>query len=196
MTAQTMTSRSSSQTLYVFAATAIALLIGWGLMSYVTGNTRPVTLDGVSAAVPSGWVIEQPTTGPLNTGSEVAGLVFTARDPLDPETRYLVSSLPASPDTDLGATTAIRNLQRAQDLTAYRVLEQTPVSLSGRDGYRVSFAYVDASQADRVPVVYEGVDYYFAEGDHTIVVTLETARSIEDALGAFQAFAAEVGLGE
>jgi len=196
MTAQTMTPRSSSQTWVVFAATAIALLIGWGLMNFVTGMTRPVTVDGVSTAIPSGWVIEQPTTGPLTTGPKVAGLVFTARDPLDPETRYLVSSLPASPDTDLGATAAIRNLQRAQDLTAYRVLEQTPVTLSGRDGYRVSFAYVDASQADRVPVVYEGVEYYFAEGDQTIVVTLESARTIEDALAAFQDFAAEVGLGE
>lgn len=196
MTAQTMTTRSSSQTWTVFAVTAIALLIGWGLMNFETGKTRPVALGGVSAAVPSGWVIEQPNTGPLSTGSEAVGLVFTARDPLNPETRYFVSSLPAAPDTDLGATAAFRNLQRAQDLTAYRVIGQNPVSLSGRDGYRVSFAYVDASQVDRVPVVYEGVEYYFAEGDRTIVVSLETARSIEDALDAFQAFAAEVGLGE
>jgi hypothetical protein len=93
-------------------------------------------------------------------------------------------------------TASIRNLERAQHLTAYRVLEQTPVTLSGRSAYRVTFAYVDASRVDAAPVVYQGVDYYFAEGDRTIVVTLETARSLDEALISFRGFAAGVGLGE
>jgi hypothetical protein len=76
------------------------------------------------------------------------------------------------------------------------VLEQTPVTLSGRDGYRVTFAFVDAGQVNQVPVVYQGVDYYFVEGDRTIVVTLETTRSLDEELAAFQDFVSEVGLGE
>lgn len=196
MSAQTMTMRSNTQTWLVFAVTAIALLIGWGLMRFTLGQTRAVDVEGVSAAVPAGWTVEQPQTGPLAGGPEVAGLVFTARDPLTPGTRYLVSSLPAAPDTDLASTAAVRNLQRAQDNTAYRVLDQTPINLSGREGYRVTFAYVDASQADQAPVVYQGVDYYFAEGDRTLVISLETRDSLEDALPAFRDFAAGVGLGE
>ncbi len=196
MAAQAMTNRSSSQTWMVIAVTAIALLIGWGIKNFTEGQTRAVTESGISAVVPAGWLVEAAGTGPLSSGQGSEGLAFAVRDPLNPDTRYLVTTLPASPDGDLSDAAAIRNLQRAQDNTAYRVLEQTPVTLSGRDGYRVTFAYVDAAQVDQVPVVYQGVDYYFAEGDRTIVVTLETTHALDDELDAFQDFAAEVGLGE
>jgi hypothetical protein len=196
MTAQIMVQRSNTQTLVVVVATAIALLIGWGLKGFVEGQTRDVTVEGIRAAVPAGWLVEQSSSSLLTGGPENTGLVFTAQDPLDPETRYLVSALPAAPDSDLAATAAFRNLQRAQDNLAYRMFEQTLVSLEGRDGYRVNFAFVDATRVDRAPVVYHGVDYYFAEGDQTIVITLETTRPLETALTAFRDFAAGVGLGE
>ena len=196
MAAQTMTMKSTGQTRIVIAFTVIALLVGWGVKSFVEGQTRPVTQGGISAEVPSGWQVDTDESGPLSGGSQSTGLVFTARDPLAPETRYLVSSLPGSPEGDLATTAAIRNLQRAQSQTAYRVLEQTPVTLEGRAGYRVTFAYVDAGRIDQVPVVYEGVEYYFAEGDRTIVVTLETTLALEEAIDGFRDFASEVGLGE
>lgn len=195
MAAQTMSQRSGSHAWMVFVVTAIALLIGWGLKGFTEGQTREIAQGGVTATLPAGWVVENAQGGPLGGGQTSIGLVFTARDPLDPATRYLVTTLPASPETDLAAAAALRNLQRAQDNTAYRVLEQTPVTLKGRDGYRVTFAYVFAGRVDEVPVVYQGIDYYFVDGDATIIVTLETTQSLEDALGAFQDFAAEVGLG-
>jgi hypothetical protein len=192
----TMTNnRSNTAAWLVLAVTAVALIIGWGLRSFAQGRTRSVTEDGLSATVPAGWLVVPAESGPLGDEGGT-GLVFTASDPLDPSTRYLVTSLPASPDADLAAAASIRNLDRAQDNTAYRVLEQTPVTLKGRDGYRVTFAFVDASQVDAVPVVYEGVDYYFIEDGQTLIVTLETSDPLEEALAAFQDFAAGVTLGE
>ena len=196
MTAQTMRNTSNLSVWFVVAATSLALILGWGLKSFVEGGTRTVSEGGLTAAVPSGWIVNVNRDGPLSTEHSAAGLVFSSWNPLDPGTRYHLSLLPGGDQVDMASTAAIRNLSRAQNLTAYRVLEQTPVTLKGRDGYRVSFAYVDASDPGAVPVVYQGVDYYFAEGDQVIVATLETTGPLDEALDAFRDFAAGAGKGE
>jgi hypothetical protein len=196
MTAQTMQKTSSTPVWFVVVVTLIALLLGWGLKSFTEGGTRAVSEGGISASVPAGWLVNANDAGPLTSGQTETGLVFSSWDPLDPGTRYYVSLLPGGAQDDLAAAAAIRNLSRAQHLTAYRVLERTPVTLKGRAGYRVSFAYVNASDPGEAPVVYEGVDYYFADGDQIIVATLETTGAVEESLDAFRDFAAGAGNGE
>lgn len=187
--------KSNTSIWYVFGLTAIALILGWGMKTAAEGRTRELAEGGVTASLPDQWLVESASAGPLS-GTADPHKVFTAWNPLDPGTRYSVSLLPPGGEADLATTASVRNLQQAQGLTAFRILDQTPVSLKGRDGYRVTFAYVDASDNGAVPVVYQGLDYYFQDGDQVIVVTLETSHDIETAAARFRDFAAGVTLGE
>ena len=197
MTTDVMRSSANNRSQWlVIALTVIALLVGWGVRTSTEGATRAVSEGGIQAELPASWTVETPGAGTIGESPADPNLVMIGSDPLDPGTRYSVSLYPEGSAADLSAVAAIRNLQRAQYLTAYRVLEQTPVTVDGRDGYRVSFAYVDASEADKTPVVFEGVDYYFPDGEHAIVATLETRNGLEDALTAFQEFAAALHMGD
>ncbi len=179
----------------VLGLTVIALLLGLTLKSAAAGQTREVTSGGVTVGLPTKWVVETFGTGILETGTTDPTRVLASWDPLDPGTRYLVSLMPVDAESSLATAAWARNLQRAQALSSYRVLEQTPVTLKGRDGYKVAFAYVDASALDRPPVVYLGTDYYFLEGDQVLVVTLETHHDYEAALVNFRDFAVAVSMG-
>ncbi|NJN44066.1 MAG: hypothetical protein HC806_04600 [Anaerolineae bacterium] len=59
------------------------------------------------------------------------------------------------------------------NLKLYRVISETPILVNGRDGYKVSFAYVDPGNVGEVPEVIQGIDYYFSNGDQTLIITLE-----------------------
>lgn len=187
--------KSNSSVWLVIALAAVALIAGWGLKSFTEGRTRAVSSGGVTASLPDRWLVDAASAGPLG-GSSDPTHVFTSWDPLDPSTRYSVSLLPAGDDTDLASFATLRNLQRAQTLSSYRVLEQTPVTLKGRDGYKVTFAFVDSSAMNQAPTVFQGVDYYFGEGGQVLVATLETSHDFDSVVTRFQDFAAGVHLGE
>jgi hypothetical protein len=190
-----MDANHSNQSMwFVFALTTLALLAGWGFRGWLTGQTRPVEAGGVTADLPAGWVVEDSSSGSL--GGDDPARAFSAWNPLSPGTTYTVRVLPGSAEVDLASVASVQNLQRAQSATAYRTLEQTYVTLHGQAGYRVTFAFVDGSEAAKAPVVVNGVDYYFASGDAVLVISLETDGALGDALGVFQDFAASVSLGE
>ncbi|GAB4580397.1 MAG: hypothetical protein Fur0022_31380 [Anaerolineales bacterium] len=193
--------------------TILALLLGWGLKTYVEGQTRTVSVRGVTAQVPAGWIVREnnpasgvtPSDDPFQMENPDSGqspnLVFTAWNPLHPERHYSVSLYPGGETTSFPATAAIRTLNRGTTLKLYRVLEETPILVNGRDGYKVSFAYVNPGDANAIPTVIEGIDYYFAEGEQTFVVTLEINTSIQgdsptDYLPAFLKFVQTVEVGE
>jgi len=179
---------------FVWGLTAVALLLGWALRTATLTRTRPVEEAGVRIDVPAQWVVE-PASGGLS-GQPSPDLVLTSYDPLSPGTHYAIRVLPAQPDSSLAALASFQNLQRAQSETAFRVLDQTPVVLDEREGYRVRFAYVDASEMSEAPVVYEGVDYYFPENGAVLVVTLETHHDFDAAFTVFKDFAAAAQYGD
>lgn len=184
MTAVFEQSRRQAST-FTTVITVIALLLGWGLKTYVEGQTRPITVQTLTAAVPAGWIVRENTTTANATPSDdpfqmehpdsgtSPNLVFTAWNPLHPEQHYSASLYPGGENTPLPDTASVRTLDRGTTLKLYRILEETPIVVNGRDGYKVTFAYVDAGDATEVPTVIQGVDYYFAQGEQTLVVTLE-----------------------
>jgi len=189
--------------------TVIALLLGWGLKTYVEGQTRAVSVQTITADVPAGWIVREnnpgsgsaPSDDPFQMAHPDTGqspnLVFTAWNPLHPERHYSVSLYPGGDTTTFPATAAIRTLNRGTNLRLYRVLEETPILVNGKDGYKVTFAYVDPGQAGEVPVVIQGVDYYFAHEEQTYVVTLELENdSPENHLAEFLRFVETVEVGE
>ena len=195
MTSNTYPMNDNRSQWYVIGITIIALLLGWALKSAVLGQTRQVSEGQLVADIPARWVVETVTHSLIGGNDAYVNRVFSTWDPLSPGTRYIVSAIPSDTAMDLATAASFWNLQRAQSQTAYRVIDQTTVSVHGRDGYKVVFAYVDASAQDRVPVVYEGTDYFFEESNHVLVVSLETYHNHVEALEEFGEFAVSVKLG-
>ncbi|GEM_PF-533439 len=180
-TAFEQTRRTSST--IVILITLAALLLGWGVKNAAENRTRAYSYQGVSAQLPAGWLVQQageqgqsaaaPNQIAPTAPSDDPSRVFTTWDPLHPDVRYSVSLYPGGAETSLATTASVRNLQRAQSLNMYRIREETPVIVEGREGYKVTFAYVNPGDISDVPAVVQGVDYYFASGDQTLVITLE-----------------------
>jgi hypothetical protein len=142
----------------------------------VQNATRTIELGGYSAAVPDGWLVQ-----------EGAGdLVFIARNPQALDELYRLSQLPAA--ADLAVAAENRNLARARLDDTFRVLEASPVVFAGQDAYKVNFARADVDSPG-LPNVIEGVDYYFAQADQVMVLSLEAnSEAFADALPSFQKF--------
>jgi hypothetical protein len=170
--------------LLVLIFTAAALLIGAMVRTGAVNQTRALSNRGVSAEVPAGWLVNAPGStaaaaqddngGILQVDQSDPALAFSARNPLDIHTAYAASLLPAGADTTLINAATARNLQRGQSLNLYRVTDATPLTVSGREGYRVQFAYVDTGDTGSVPTVITGADYYFNDSGQILVLTLET----------------------
>lgn len=208
MTAVFEQSRRQAST-FTTVVTVIALLLGWGLKTYVEGQTRPVTVQNLTAAVPAGWIVREnapdanaaPSDDPFQIAHPDTGssphLIFTAWNPLHPEQHYSVSLYPGGENTTLPDTASVRTLDRGTSLKLYRVLEETPIIVNGRDGYKVTFAYVDPGDTDKLPTVIQGIDYYFAQGDQTLIATLEIDNgSPTEFLPEFLKFVETVQIGE
>jgi len=187
--------------------------LGWILKTSLNSSVKQLDLDDLVVQVPANWLVDKVGDDRVVIGNSADALsgsvvplgddlvanpnkVFSTWDPLAPNIRYTVSQAPFNANGRLADAAAVRNLQRSQVLSSYRILDQTPVSLKGRDGYRVSFAYVDASAMNQVPVVIRGADYYFPAGDSVLIASLETSGDYGDALPAFQDFAFSVRQGE
>jgi hypothetical protein len=87
---------------------------------------------------------------------------------------------------------SFHSIDRAQNLSTVRVLDQQDVTVNGHNGYKVTYAFVDAdsdlTRAD-VPVVVRGVDYFFVAGDHAVVVTYQASEDNYEAdFGRFRSF--------
>jgi hypothetical protein len=164
----------------VTALTLLALLAGWGVRTSVENRARDVEQAGVRAAVPADWIVQE--------GFDELRLV-TWNSQL-PEERYSVAVLSdAAAPSDAAAE---RSRQRAQFLGTYRLLEEGPVVIGGREGYRVAFAYVSTGQPE-LPVVIQGVDHYYEEAGGITVVSMESPEDrFDHALPRFLRFLATV----
>jgi hypothetical protein len=176
--------RDQQSAVWVILTTVLALLLGLGVKTAVTNQTRPFTNEGLSAEVPAGWLMQ----------AGQADLVLLARNPQQLNERYRVRLLPMG--DDLAALAYEQNVQRIQLDEAYRVLAETPVIVNDREGYKVSFATVDLNEGG-LPGVIEGADYYFPETSNTLVVSLQASSdTFTESQKQFQDFLLSITYGE
>jgi hypothetical protein len=155
----------------VIVVTLAAVLLGWLLMSNVQSRSVPFEAGGIKGQMPAGWVTDLAETGVVLHTSELGGSGFS--------TAYQLEVVPVAADASPADVASFHSIDRARNLMAVRVLDQQPISLNGQDGYKVTYAYVDANadvtRAD-IPVVVRGVDYFFVAGDRAVVVTYHASE--------------------
>jgi hypothetical protein len=155
----------------VIVVTLVAILLGWLLMSSVQSRSVPFETGGVSGQMPAGWITDLAEKGVVLHTIELGGSGFG--------TTYQLEVMPVSSDTTPAGVASLYSVKRAQNLSTVRVLDQQDISLNGQDGYKVTYAFVDAdsdvTRAD-VPVVVRGVDYFFVAGDNAVVVTYQASE--------------------
>ncbi len=155
----------------VIVVTLVAVLLGWLLMSNVQSRSVPFDSGGVKGQMPAGWVTDLAEAGVVLHTSELGGSGFS--------TTYQLEVIPVASDVSPSDVASFYSIDRAQNLNTVRVLEQQDVTVNGQNGYKVTYAFVDAdsdlTRAD-VPVVVRGVDYFFVAGDHAVVVTYQAGE--------------------
>jgi hypothetical protein len=152
-----------------------ALLLGWAVKAAAEGRTVLYQAGGLQVRYPAGWVraevqppvllrVEDRWAAPFRT------TLMLQRRPLPP-----VGEKP------VGTVQQTLALERGRKWTAYRVLGmEENVSIAGRTGMRVTFAYVETNPnpfLETVPVVMSGEDFLFPVGDQVYIVTLTAAEA-------------------
>lgn len=168
----------------VIVVTLVAVFLGWLLMSNVQSRAIPFDAGGVKGQMPAGWVTDQADTGVVLHTTELGGSGFG--------TTYQLEVVPVAGETNPADVASLYSIDRAQNLNTVRVLDQQDVTVNGQNGYKVTYAFVDAdpdlTRAD-IPVVVRGVDYFFVAGDHAVVVTYRANEDNYEAdFGRFRRF--------
>jgi len=168
----------------VAGVTLVALLAGWLYKSSVENRSVQFENSGINAQTPQGWHNLTPQ------GDEV----LHVSDPLSSGfgTTYIVQRIPVEAGSVVGQAASLLTLQRGQQLTAYRVLDQKPVTVYGQAAYEMSYVFVESDPNlthDKFPNIVHGLDYIYMSGDHVIVVTYWAEKhSYDYDLGRFQRF--------
>ncbi len=165
----------------VSALTVLALLIGADLQSMVENQTHPFDHAGLTAQLPAGWLVQE--------GLASQQTVFTAGDPFTANLTYTASLVPASADMQLSDLAFTFNLQRGQDVSLFRTIDQRQEKINGKDALRVHYAYVDPKSQTTLPVVVEGVEYIFMSQPKALIVAMQAETTqFGNALPAFMKF--------
>jgi len=168
----------------VIVVSLVAVLLGWLLMSSVQSRSVAFDSGGVKGQMPAGWVTDLAEAGVVLHTTELGGSGFS--------TAYQLEVVPVAGDASPADVASFYSINRAQNLSTVRVLDQQDVTVNGQNGYKVTYAFVDAdsdlTRAD-VPVVVRGVDYFFVVGDHAVVVTYHANEDNYEAdFGRFRRF--------
>lgn len=171
------------QLVAVLIVAIVAVLLGLGLRSVSERSTSSVSVQDVSASVPSGWVFRE----------GVGDTLFLVYDPRNPDVQYLVSR-----PRDVAADTTIRQVAdrtvaaRSAVLTAFEVLEREEAAAGAPGDERVRSTW--ARVRPGLPVTgMEGLDLVRAGASGPLVITLEgPSGDFDDALAGFERFAVSV----
>jgi len=164
--------------LAVGIVTLVALVLGTVLKSSVENRSQHIERKGISASLPANWVIEE----------GAGNLIFVSWDPFVPDVRYSVSLESNDGDHPLAEVAAERNTVLEKVLEAFRILDETPIIRRGRNGYKVTYAFVD-TQVQGLPLVLQGMDYYFPADGKAMIISLQAhERDYEEALLRFEPF--------
>jgi hypothetical protein len=156
--------------LLVVVVVVVALLLGWAFKGWVQGQTVSFTSDDgvVSLSYPDRW-LEQIDKEALVTASDVR-----AEGAFKPFFSLRVREMdPGRPLTENDLLVAL-SLDRAEGLTAYRVLSVGQGTVGGMEASSVEYAYVaepaGGIQAS-VPVVVEAIDWVVIRESKAYILT-------------------------
>ena len=160
------------------ALTFLALLLGAALKSSVENRSQSIERKNITASVPEGWVVE------FGAGD----LIFTSWDPFNPDIRYSVFLSSNQSNGILTEAASNRIIVLSKGLEGFKLLEETPIIRRAREGYKVTYAFIDTNQPG-MPLVLRGVDYYFPAEGRTMIISLQAhEREYEEALLHFELF--------
>ena len=164
--------------LAVGIVTFLALVLGAILKSSVENRSQHIERKGITASVPANWVIKE----------SAGNLIFVSWDPFVPDVRYSVSLESNDGNHPLSEVSIQRNTILGKILESFRILDETPIIRRGREGYKVTYAFVD-TKVEGLPVVLQGVDYYFPVDGKAMIISLQAhEHDYEEALLRFEAF--------
>jgi hypothetical protein len=161
----------------VVAVLVLALALGWGVMAFAQGQHETFTdaTSGLTVDYPRGWLVK---------GTD--SLAFQVLDPVaaDFKTTYQVRAWPISASealtSSLGAILSDASLSRAQEGTAYRLLDiREGRAIRGQPTMEAEYVYVVEGNdlfVQQLPVIVRGLDVAMAGGDRAFVFSLLAGR--------------------
>ncbi len=168
----------------VIVVLLIALAIGWGIKAATENQMLPYTANGLTISYPSDWSASTTAEGVLRFRDVRAGGV-----PPVIEVRAIDAADAAVITQTLALEADSLALTRAQELTAYRILEMDDtVAFRGQAALRVSFVYVmDEPSAfeQHLPVVVLGEDWLTWQQGKILVFSRQAPQDAFDKTGPY-----------
>jgi hypothetical protein len=157
----------------VWITVAVALVLGFFLMFYVTNQTNSVTVGNTTISYPSTWVADNAKGAALAVADTKGGGVFGDRAAV-----YQYPKTALLPGQG-GLTEAAGNwsLQQQTSRVGYRSLAIDTTKVQGKDGVTVEYAYLMDSPygASAMPALMHGYATIVQSGDNFYVLTYATA---------------------
>lgn len=153
----------------VILVTIIALIVGWFYKSSIENASLPFRAEGITAEVPKGWL----QTTPVNNNELLRTININSSGF---STTYVVSKITIAEDVPALEVASIVSLNHAQDLLAFRVLNQQEVQVYGRTAYELEYVFVESNPDlthSELPKVVRGTDYIFVENGQAIVISYQ-----------------------
>jgi hypothetical protein len=159
----------------VILVTIIALAAGWFYKSGIENASVPFSASGISAQAPKGWLQSSPSGDELLRTTDINSSGFGAT--------YVVRRIAIG---DGATSSEIANgisFEHAQNLIAFRMLDQREVTVDGRSAFEISYVFVESNPdvtRSQMPRVVRGTDYIFLNGDHAVVVSFQADEKSYD----------------
>ena len=167
----------------VVLVTVIALIAGWFYKSKIENASLPFEAEGITAEAPDGW---------LQTSSENELLRTVDINSKGVGATYVIHTVAITTDATASEVATIVALDHAQDLLAFKVLDQREVKVYGRDAYEISYVFVESNPDvthNQIPSVVRGVDYVFLNGERAVVVSFQAdEKNYDHDFGRFELF--------
>lgn len=154
--------------IFVFAFAIFSLVAGWILKESVLNATQTIVRQGFSFQIPARWSVEDGIAG--------EEMLFFSFPPLERNHRLVVSLLPATPEGKPSDLVTIRTMGLAERVAFFQVTGQTSLLLSGREAYRVSYAYIKQDDPTILPQQILGVETYLKINGKFLVLLMENER--------------------
>ena len=152
----------------VIIVTMIALVFGWFYKSSIENASLPFNASGVTAEAPRGWLQPQPS------GNELFRAIDTNSGGFG--TTYVIRKINVAQDVPALEVASLVALDHAQNLLAFRVLNQQEVNVYGRTAYELDYVYVESNSdltQTELPKVVRGTDYIFVNDGQAVVVSYQ-----------------------
>lgn len=167
----------------VIIVTIIALAVGWFYKSSIENASLPFEAQGITAETPKGWLQKSSDNELLHT-VDINSKGFGAT--------YVIHTVAITSEATASEVATIVALDHAQDLLAFRVLDQRAVKVYGRDAFEISYVFVESNPDlthHDIPSVVRGVDYVFLSGERAVVVSFQAdEKNFEIDFGRFERF--------